>query len=80
MNLVGTIEIFLNETNSEVRIGENASESFLLERSETRRCFINIVLQRCIKYAVSKVEKYQEELGHISSWSVLTMLMYWVKT
>jgi len=55
MKVVRLIKMYLNETYSKVRIAKNMM-NFFTQWSEARRCFIAILFNFALKYAIRKVQ------------------------
>jgi hypothetical protein len=77
VKLVRLIRIRLNKTCSKVCIGKILSDAFHVQNSLKQGNFLSSLLFNfALDYIIRKDQNWME---HISSWSMLTMLICWIK-
>jgi hypothetical protein len=79
--LVRLMKTSLKETYSKVRVGKFLCDKFpiqigLKQEMLFRHCF-SILLQNMLSGKSKKMKWAWNSMGHISYWSMLTMLIYW---
>jgi hypothetical protein len=74
----------LNKTYSKVHKGKHLLDGFPTQNGlKQEHALSPSLLNSALEYAIMKVQENQEQLelnaAHISYWSILMMLIYWVK-
>jgi hypothetical protein len=79
MKLVRVIKMCLNEIYSKVHVGKKNYAFPIQESLKWEDALSPLLLNFSSEYAIRKVQEYERGL-YISSWSILMMIIYWVKT
>jgi hypothetical protein len=78
LRVVGLTKICLHETYSEVHIGKHLPDNFPIQNGLKQDALLSLLFNSALENIIRKVQENQ--MGHISCWSMLTMSIYWVIT